>query len=499
MTSTRVPTLVAAAVMTATAVFAQSAATPPAASQEKSTKRVVTFKTEDGLTLHGTLSLPKVPPKSPIAGAVLFAEPGWIVRSTFDSRLGHDLAERHGMAFLTVDYRGTGQNIVDKRYAQFSPEEQEQSQLDVRAALKYLASQPGVDPNRLGLVATGIGTDYALREAAKHVAVQAVVLLSGTLSDASRSFVERRYDVPILCLAGQDDREIVREMATTFSLSKHRDSRIILTASGHGTGVFTRNRGLEEEVGAWLAANVKGGGVETPVSFTTTDGWRLHGRLRLPDGAGPAAKVPGVVFVHGANHDLDAWHDLSRAVGKQRIATLVFDWRGKNRDVAEGKGHHGIDMPPGSREKIHLDVQAAINLLASNPAVDAKRIGLVGATAPTTETFVAAAGDDRIRTIVMLSQYALNDAARKYLTTSDTPVFFVASVEDVNYEVGSLAEFTKEGARLSKSKETTLLMYDDAGRGSEMLKVKPELEGMIVRWFVEKLAPAAGGSTSSSR
>ena len=41
---------------------------------------------------------------------------------------------------------------------------------------------------------------------------------------------------------------------------------------------------------------------------------------------------------------------------------------------------------------------------------------------------------------------------------------------------------------MSKNKFTELLLYDDAGRGSEMLKRKDELEPMIVRWFAEKLA-----------
>jgi hypothetical protein len=135
--------------------------------------------------------------------------------------------------------------------------------------------------------------------------------------------------------------------------------------------------------------------------------------------------------------------------------------------------------------------------MASQNGVDATRIGLVGATAPTTETLIAAAGDDRVKTIVMLSQYALNDAARKYLTTSDTPIFFIASIEDVNFAVGSLAEFTKEAYSLSKSRASNLLMYDDAGRGSEMLKRKPELEGMIVRWFVEKLSRPSNTVSSS--
>jgi hypothetical protein len=70
----------------------------------------------------------------------------------------------------------------------------------------------------------------------------------------------------------------------------------------------------------------------------------------------------------------------------------------------------------------------------------------------------------------------------------DIPLFMIASTNDVNADGGSLAEGTREAYRLSNNKESELLMYDDAGRGSSMLKTKPELTGMIVRWLSEKLA-----------
>ena len=70
----------------------------------------------------------------------------------------------------------------------------------------------------------------------------------------------------------------------------------------------------------------------------------------------------------------------------------------------------------------------------------------------------------------------------------DVRVFFVASREDVNVERGNLSEITRDAYLLSKNKYSQFLLYDDAGRGSEMLKTKEDLEGMIVRWFVDKLA-----------
>jgi hypothetical protein len=63
----------------------------------------------------------------------------------------------------------------------------------------------------------------------------------------------------------------------------------------------------------------------------------------------------------------------------------------------------------------------------------------------------------------------------------------VASTEDVNISRGNLSDITKDAYLLSKNKYSQFVLYDDAGRGSEMMKVKPELEGMIVRWFEGKL------------
>lgn len=448
---------------------------------------VIQFPTEDGLSLYGTLHLPKNP-RPPFAGAVLFAEPEWIVRSTYDGGgLARDLAENQGMAVVTVDFRGTAGNVNGRMFQTFSAREREKLQLDVRGAIRFLTSQRGVDPQRISLVAVGVGTDYALREAAENPAVQAVVLISGTLSDPAREYIRSRSDIPILCIAGTDDKEGFREMSEAFYLSKNKASNILLS-TGHGTTIFSRTEGLQKQVSRWMGENVQGLGAETEISFQTEDGWSLHGKLRVPASVAPGARVPGVVLVHGAQHDQETYYSLSRALAKKGIATLSYDWRGKNRDIKETRGHYGVNLPPAEREKTWLDVKAAINYLAAQSSVSPNQIGVVGATLGTHFALVGAIGDARVKTMVMLSQYALEDSTRRFLTTTDIPIFFIASTEDRNTELGGLGDFTAEAYRLSKNKFTEFILYDDAGRGSEMLEKKDDLEGMIVRWFQEKLA-----------
>jgi dienelactone hydrolase len=448
---------------------------------------VVRFPTEDGMMLYGTLHLPKNP-KPPVAGAVMFSEPQWIVRSTYDGgNMAPDLAEKHGMAVLTVDHRGTAGNIHKGRMFQtFSPKEREKLQLDVRAAIRFLTEQDGVDPHRVALVGVGVGADYVVREASENPAVQGLVLISGTLSEPSREFIKIRSDVPIFTIAGTDDKEGFREMSEALYLSRNKASNMFLS-TGHGTTIFSRTAGLADKVTAWIVENVKGLGPETEISFKTEDGWSLHGKLRRPGNVDPSVRVPSVLLVHGAQHDQETYYNLSRALAKRGLATLSFDWRGKNRDLSETRGHYGVNFPPEERARVYLDVKAALHFLASQDGVDPNRIGVVAATLGTSMALKGVDGDSRVKTMVMLSQYAIDDPDRRFLTTTDIPIFFIASLEDRNTELGGLGDFTVEAHKIAKNKMTELVLYDDAGRGSEMLEKKDELEGMIVRWFQDKL------------
>jgi dienelactone hydrolase len=143
--------------------------------------------------------------------------------------------------------------------------------------------------------------------------------------------------------------------------------------------MFYRPGGLDEKVAQWLEENLKGLGTETEVSFQSEDGWKLQGTLVLPDGISETSKIPGVVFVHGFMHDQQQWYHIAREVVKQGIAALLFDWRGTRKSINEGKGEVGVDLYPEESDKIHLDVKAAINLMASQKQVDAGRMGVVAA------------------------------------------------------------------------------------------------------------------------
>ena len=460
----------------------------PSAQGQNQRGTKMSFPTEDGWTIYGTLYLPEQAARAPVPGVVVLSEPGWVVRMIHRSNIAQGITDQ-GMAALTIDMRGSGTSYGKKDFELFSPEELDGMQLDVRAAVKFLSSQKNVDPRRIGVLGAGITADYVAREASQNPAqIKAIVLMTGSLSPKSREYIQSRKDLPVLAVVGKEDpKSNQARAAEPYFLSENPSSGLILSMD-RGAAMFNRPGHLKEQVSEWLKNNLRAMGAETEVSFQSEDGWNLHGNLYMPDGLDGNAQVAGVVFVHGINHDQQTWYYLARAVVKNGMAALLFDWRGNRKSIREdGKWEMGVDLPGEESAKIYLDVKAAIQFLASRKQVDPNRIALVAATATNNHAVRAAIGDSKIKTIVGLSFYAPDPDVKKYLSARDVPLFVIASTNDVNADGGSLAEGTREVHRLSKSKASQILMYDDAGRGSDMLKTKPELYGMIIRWLEEKL------------
>jgi dienelactone hydrolase len=343
-----------------------------------------------------------------------------------------------------------------------------------------------VDRHRIAIFGASVAVDYVVREAAANATqVKALILSTGWLTDKGRASLKLRKDLPVLVIASDDDpRKTQQESAEPFFLAEDRGSQLLFLAD-RGAAVFNRPGNPLERVTKWLVANLRAVGRATEITITTQDGVKLVGTLHLPDGIEKDGKVAGVVLVHGANHDATTWDHLAREVVKTGLGVLVFDQRGYRKSVSDPVR---IPQSVDAVATRHLDIQAAVNFLASQSWIDSRRIGVVTATSRGGPAVRAIHGDARIRTLVGLSFYGADDETARFLSEMDIPLFMIASIRDENADGGSLDKGTREAYGLSKNKQSELLMFDGAGRGSSMLKTRPELTGMIVRWFAEKLA-----------
>jgi len=454
-------------------------------STQAHTQSAISYETSDGWTIRGDLYLPDDNDLRQFPAVLLLPEPGWVDRSIYDTYLARKLTKA-GIAVLAIDVRGTGSSRGRLQLDQFRPQDMRNVQLDIRGGIGFLMAQHTVDPHRIGIVAAGRISEYAVLEAAEQPSVRGVVLISGELTEETVRYIKMQPQMPILAISGKNDKNILQQMMQAYILSPNNNSDLIL-AVGHGTVMFSHTIDLEDRVIAWLDKNVTRFGTETEVAFKSEDGWVLHGRLHMPAGL---VRAPGVVLVHGNKHDQDTYSRFVPELVRSGIAALTFDWRGKGASEApRTETSFGESSEVGT--EAYRDVKAAINFIASQPGIDSSRIGLTAATAGSAYALKAAYRDSRIRTVVLMTVASVPvGEEEEFLRNSGTPIFAIASTEDINYMRGSLAESTRQAHLMSNSKDSQFLLYDDAGRGSEMLKVKSELQGMIIRWFLDKLRPA---------
>ena len=452
----------------------------------------ISFQTADGWTIHGTLHLPPKALNSgaSVPGVVLLHSPGYDQSSYYPLAA---MLESKGMAALRIDWRGNGKSMrkanVNRPFASFTQEEREKIYWDVKGAVEFLAAQEGVDARRIGVVASRLTTNAALLQAVSDWRVRAFVSLSAMLDQKAIDAIPAGEHFPILFVVSKEDQRGFQDTAQAYRVAKHKESDLwVYEGGGYGTTMFSQVQGLDEKLVQWLADKLKGLGWEKEVSFQTEDGWTIHGTLHLPDDLDENEKLPGVVLTHGGRHDSQAFHHLAPLLVKKRLAALRIDWRGRGKSFLKDGREYEYDTMREERDKVHLDIKAAIDFLAGQRQVDVNRIGLVSASFSTNQALIAASGDLRLRAIVLVTSYVLSQKAKDYLSSAGSaPVLAIASKEDSNLAVGSLAEFTTQAYELSTHRDSKLVMYEGVGRGTEMFHVKDEIEPMIAEWIENQL------------
>jgi dienelactone hydrolase len=201
--------------------------------------------------------------------------------------------------------------------------------------------------------------------------------------------------------------------------------------------------------------------VQTEVSFETEDGWTIYGTYTIPASYKSGDKLPAALLLHASMHSQTVWVGYPGwAKIQESIATLRIDWRGR------GKSREPIPYiysSPTQRDRVALDVAAALNFLATQKEVDASRLGVVAEELTASPAVIGALEDPRVRVMVLLSG-VLNQRAIELLRTNLTkPMLFIVSKEDER----SFNDST-EAYNLAGSAESEIWVQDGLGVGATM-------------------------------
>ena len=206
----------------------------------------VTFKTDDGVTIAGTLYLPGRPgPGIILLHALSRTKEDW-------AGVAGRLADA-GFVTLAIDLRGHGASGP-------LPEGTDLLELskmmgDVKAARGFLASRREVAPNRIGIAGASIGANLAILLAANDLTVRSLVLLSPGIDYRGlrpEAALKKYGERSALLVASQEDNyatNSARQLAG--SGPGIRDLRI-LNGAGHGTVMLSRQSDLTASLVDWF-------------------------------------------------------------------------------------------------------------------------------------------------------------------------------------------------------------------------------------------------------
>ena len=363
----------------------------------------ITYKTDDGWTISGTLRLPPGASRNNEYPAMLLLHAQEHDRNDFVG-VGDDpgLAQRlppAGIATLNIDLRGRGLSMgedqpVDFERHDFATQTRDNMYLDITGAMKFLTDYPGVDGFRLGMVALQYSAEYAVRAMQKtNIPTRALVILSGeNMSQESMDYLAS-INIPIFTGASILDKPVLKDMVNIYASTTHPNSYLVAPFAGErGYNVlFFEELNNESAPGesrmdhliGWLGTNVKGLGRNREITVTTKDGFTIHGNFRYPDELGKDGKlIPGLVIAPGGRSNRYSYYRFEEDLARRGIAVVSVEQRGRGQSMmgltVEDPEIAKLWAEDPTESPYFLDVVAGIDYLVAQAGIDPNNIALMG-------------------------------------------------------------------------------------------------------------------------
>jgi dienelactone hydrolase len=218
---------------------------------------------------------------------------------------------------------------------------------------------------------------------------------------------------------------------------------------------------------------------------------------------------PGVLLLHQINRTRQAWDEVAGQLAAAGINTLTLDVRGYGES---GGTPCAISLDVSlSCERVPGDMDTALQYLASQPGVKRDVIGVGGAGLLGVDNSVQVARrhSAEVKSLVLLSGETFQPNLRFLRQASQLPGLFVVADEDEYPPTAEAMELLyitssnpgKKFVHYSAAQDAPWLWYepfdigkvpDTGNHGTDLFKIHPELQGIIVDWFVTTLIKTPG-------
>jgi dienelactone hydrolase len=228
------------------------------------TKEPVTLLTDDQTKLAGTY-YPALTPKAP--GVILLPDTRCDRKhfGNFPSKLNEA-----GFGVLAMDFRykdliGRSRSISEQISTIKKQDLNVLVDQDMKSAINSLSHQDGIDPERVGLIGTSLGTRIGLVSGVKYK-IKALVLISLSGPEALpggksiKQLLEEYGERPILFMTSEKDwggnGTAAQDNKLYFEWAKGKKELKIWPGSGHGVDLLLKREKISEFVLSWLRQNL---------------------------------------------------------------------------------------------------------------------------------------------------------------------------------------------------------------------------------------------------
>ena len=216
-----------------------------------------------------------------------------------------------------------------------------------------------------------------------------------------------------------------------------------------------------------------------PVSFKTSDGVELSGRI-----FGPQSATSGVVLAHTLSGDQTKWFGFADRLANQGYRVLTFDFRGycPGGDGGCSGGSKDVDAAT-------TDLEAAVQYLRDDGV---ERLGIAGASMGGTAALLVASKDaEGIPAVVLLSApqvlYGL-EAGPEVLQTVTGAKLYIAGLGD---PAGAAAAADAMAALGPQPVQEEIVTADEHGTALLNSTSGEHVQELMEQWFGRYLAPKA--------
>ena len=172
-----------------------------------------------------------------------------------------------GINVLTFDMRGFGESgdtPRDKATPQQTRAELAKWPADIDTAFQYLASQPGVKKDIIGVGGASCGVNNSIQTAIRHPEqVRSLVLLAGPTDYAGRQFLRKSSNLPALFGYADDDEfpDSITAIQWLYSLDPNPGKKMVRYADGkHGAEIFDVHPEFVQVITDWYVTTL----IKTP-------------------------------------------------------------------------------------------------------------------------------------------------------------------------------------------------------------------------------------------